>query len=321
MTEQKNNLISEDIQNSQIRPILSTLIWISGGAYLITLFSGLYWKDKTLIVVSLINFVLLVIPFLLQRRGYVRASVNILVLLALVTVTIVATIGQGIHDFTILAYPIIIVFASLAMDRLGFRIYVFLTLVAIAWLVFGESFGFYVSTKYGTPGLIEFLEFAVLLSTVALAVNLLSSNIRRNLARAKQEIEQRKQVEDLLRASEERFKLSMDATNDGLWDWNIKTKGGYFSPGYYRMLGYEIDEFPAGSNNWEDLIHPDDREYTLQKNADCIEGRCEQFEVEYRMKAKNGQWRWILGRGKCITRDETRTCHTVGRYTRRYHRA
>ena len=99
--------------------------------------------------------------------------------MVLVMVTLVATIGQGIHDFTILAYPIIIVFASLALDRLGFRIFVLLTLVAVAWLVFGEALGLFVPKNYETPGLIDFLETAVILSICSLSVNLLSSNIRK----------------------------------------------------------------------------------------------------------------------------------------------
>ena len=107
-----------------------------------------------------------------------------------------------------------------------------------------------------------------------------------------------------LETSQERFNLSMEATSDGLWDWNFKTDGGYFSPGYYHMLGYEVGAFPAEGNAWKDMIHPDDREHILRINLDCIEGRCELFEVEYRLKAKNGAWRWVLGRGKCIARDE-----------------
>jgi PAS domain S-box-containing protein len=117
-------------------------------------------------------------------------------------------------------------------------------------------------------------------------------------------ITKRKQTEESLRESEERFKLAIDATNDGLWDWNLKTDGCYFSPNYYRILGYEPGDFPMEGNTWKDLIHPDDREHALRVNMDCIEGRRDLFEVEYRMKAKSGEWRWILGRGKCLARDE-----------------
>jgi diguanylate cyclase (GGDEF)-like protein/PAS domain S-box-containing protein len=117
------------------------------------------------------------------------------------------------------------------------------------------------------------------------------------------DITEHKRAEDALIVSEERFKLSMDATQDGLWDWDIRTGKGYFSPGWYRMLGYEAGDFPMESNAWESLIHPDDRDHAYQVNLDCIEGRREQFEVEYRMKTKNGDWRWILGRGKCVARD------------------
>ena len=118
------------------------------------------------------------------------------------------------------------------------------------------------------------------------------------------DITERKRAEAALQESEERFKLSMDATNDGLWDWNIKAGEGYFSPGYYRMLGYPVGTFPMEYDAWKNLVHPEDLQRALQVNRNCIEGLCEQFEVEYRMKAKNGGWRWILMRGKCIVRDE-----------------
>ncbi len=119
-----------------------------------------------------------------------------------------------------------------------------------------------------------------------------------------QDISERKRADEALQASEERFRLSMEATSDGLWDWDIKTDSGYFSPGYYRMLGYEPGDFAMAGKTWQTQIHPDDRESVLRINLDCIEGRSEHFAVEYRLRAKNGEWRWILGRGKCIKRDE-----------------
>ncbi len=113
-----------------------------------------------------------------------------------------------------------------------------------------------------------------------------------------------------LRLSEERLRLAMDATSDGLWDWNVKTDVGYFSPGYYRMLGYEPGGFPMSGDAWTERIHPDDRERTLAANRNCIENRTADFEVEFRMKTKDGQWKWIMGRGSAVARD------AAGRATR-----
>lgn len=110
-------------------------------------------------------------------------------------------------------------------------------------------------------------------------------------------------AEESLRESEERFAYAMDATCDGLWDWDISSNKGYFSPGYFRMLGYQPGEFSSTSHTWADLLHPEDRERALEANNDCIENRTDSFDVEFRMKAKTGDWVWILGRGKAVTRD------------------
>jgi two-component system, cell cycle sensor histidine kinase and response regulator CckA len=110
-------------------------------------------------------------------------------------------------------------------------------------------------------------------------------------------------AEEALLKSEERFANAMDATSDGLWDWDIATDSGYFSPGYYRMLGYQSEEFTMNSQSWLNLVHPDDRERALAINLACIENKTECFEVEFRMQEKRGGWRWILGRGKAVARD------------------
>jgi len=108
----------------------------------------------------------------------------------------------------------------------------------------------------------------------------------------------------------ERFRLAMEATSDGIWDWNLLTGTVYYSPAYYHMLGYDSNEFADRPAAWMDLIHPEDRERTIAINKECIEGRRQSFHVEFRMLAKDGEWRWILGRGCSITRG------TDGRSTR-----
>jgi PAS domain S-box-containing protein len=116
------------------------------------------------------------------------------------------------------------------------------------------------------------------------------------------DITERKRSEEALRESEERFSQAMDATSDGLWDWNVETDEIYFSPGYNRMLGYEPGVLTEKIQSWKDRIHPDDLDRAVRANEDCIENRIPRFQVEFRMKTKGGEWIWVLGRGRATSR-------------------
>ncbi|MCP4726611.1 MAG: PAS domain S-box protein [bacterium] len=118
------------------------------------------------------------------------------------------------------------------------------------------------------------------------------------------DITDRKEAEDKLMIQEERLELALEATSDGMWDWNINTGTTYFSPRYYTMLGYEPNEMPPRYETWEKLLHPDDVERTIGFIKEHLEARKESYEVEFRMKAKTGEWRWILARGKLVERDK-----------------
>jgi PAS domain S-box-containing protein len=113
------------------------------------------------------------------------------------------------------------------------------------------------------------------------------------------EITARKRTEAALRQSEERFALVLEATNDGLWDWDLITGEVYFSPHYYAMLGYEPDEFAPSYASWRDLIHPEDRDDVEHRISEHIE-KASPFEIEFRMRTKSGRWMWILGRGRVV---------------------
>jgi PAS domain S-box-containing protein len=82
------------------------------------------------------------------------------------------------------------------------------------------------------------------------------------------------------------------------------------------MLGYGEDELPGHVSSWSDLIHPGDKQATLAANQQSIDGNADSFEVEFRMRAKSGDWRWILGRGKVVGRDESgKAARMVGTHT------
>jgi PAS domain S-box-containing protein len=121
----------------------------------------------------------------------------------------------------------------------------------------------------------------------------------------KEEIFSLKQTMKACREENYRHRLALDAVNEGLWDWNLKSGEVYFTPRYYTMLGYEPYEMPPSFETWLELLHPEDREISLEKLKDYLTGKTEYFEIEFRMKKKSGHWLWILGRGRIIARDET----------------
>ncbi len=96
--------------------------------------------------------------------------------------------------------------------------------------------------------------------------------------------------------SEERFALAMRGDSDGLWDWNLLTNEVYYSPRWKSMLGYGEDELENSLNTWASLTHLDDKDDVLQKVQDYLSGKNDSFEVEMRMRHKNGHDVFIRSR-------------------------
>ncbi|MEA1971531.1 MAG: PAS domain S-box protein, partial [Thermodesulfobacteriota bacterium] len=120
--------------------------------------------------------------------------------------------------------------------------------------------------------------------------------------------EDRRQAEEELKVTRKRLDLAMDAGEHGFWDWNIDTDDIYFSPRYYTMLGYESGELPMRLETWVNLMHPEDREAIVPQVQECVKNS-QTYEVEFRLRTKDGGWRWISGRGKSFEMDEQGNSH------------
>lgn len=88
-----------------------------------------------------------------------------------------------------------------------------------------------------------------------------------------------------------------------MWEWNIPSGSTRFSPKWFTMLGYQPDELPQSYQTWACLLHPEDKSHALRTIQDHLEGSNERFEVEFRLRCKGGQWKWLQGRGKVVQRD------------------
>ncbi|MEF3191845.1 MAG: PAS domain S-box protein [Campylobacterales bacterium] len=114
---------------------------------------------------------------------------------------------------------------------------------------------------------------------------------------------------------QQRFEMAWDGANDGLWDWDIASGKVYFSTRWKEIIGYSADEFPDDPNVFFDAIHPEDRskiEEALQRHfADPKQP----YHVEFRMKCKDGHYKWLLTRGKVWLSPEGKPLRMAGSHT------
>lgn len=111
---------------------------------------------------------------------------------------------------------------------------------------------------------------------------------------------ERRRAEELLHASEERFDLAVRGSDAGIWDWDLRTNQVYFSPRWKSMLGYQDWEIPGQFSEWENRLHPEDRQRARGLIRDYLEGRREDYEFEHRLRHRDGTYRWILARGAAV---------------------
>jgi two-component system sensor histidine kinase/response regulator len=111
---------------------------------------------------------------------------------------------------------------------------------------------------------------------------------------------ERKRAEEDLRLSRERFELAVLGSRDGLWDWDVKANKVYHSPRWKSMLGIAPGEEADPLTEWESRLHPDDRLKAVAAIDDYLAGRTSIYEVEYRLRHNDGNYRWILDRGVAL---------------------
>jgi PAS domain S-box-containing protein len=119
------------------------------------------------------------------------------------------------------------------------------------------------------------------------------------------DITDRKQAAEALLESEQRLKYALDATCDGLWDWDIQTGKVYFSPQWARLLSYEPEEVPQDIAFFYQVLHPEDAAPVRESVEARFLGHTPVKQIEIRLRTKTGEYRWFSDRGKVVTRDES----------------
>jgi len=107
-----------------------------------------------------------------------------------------------------------------------------------------------------------------------------------------------------LKSSEQQLQMAMDASNDGLWDWDIKHNKIYYSPRWLEMFGYSQDEDTSSLLFWQTNIHKADEENLNKSLQNHLKGLTDTCSYEYRLADRNGNWIWVMDRAKVTEYDE-----------------
>jgi two-component system, sensor histidine kinase and response regulator len=114
------------------------------------------------------------------------------------------------------------------------------------------------------------------------------------------DITEKKQIEQDIIKSREQYMLAANGSNDGIWDWDLKTNELFISPKWKQMIGYEDHELPNDFSTFENHLHPEDKPFVMGFIRKYLKGEIAVYNIEFRFKHKDGTWRWILARGEAL---------------------
>ena len=129
------------------------------------------------------------------------------------------------------------------------------------------------------------------------------------------DITERKRAEEALRWSQERLELALKGADMAIWDWDLQSGVTTANEGAASLIGYTSDEVKPTFSDWINLIHPDDLPKVIKFAQERGKSTQDFFESEYRVKAKSGEYRWVMSRGKIASRfDDGRPSRMTGTF-------
>jgi PAS domain S-box-containing protein len=126
------------------------------------------------------------------------------------------------------------------------------------------------------------------------------------------DVTERRRAAEVLRASEERYELAVRGAGVGIWDWNLRTGKVYYSPRWKILLGYDDEDIGDSVEDWAALLHPDERDWIIKFQDDFLAGTSPTVTVEYRLRHKDGSYRWIVAHGLAVRDNQGKAIRLVG---------
>jgi diguanylate cyclase (GGDEF)-like protein/PAS domain S-box-containing protein len=192
------------------------------------------------------------------------------------------------------------------IERAVIRIVLVYLIFGLLWIFFSDSLLAMLATDEALYQRYSMYKGAAF---IALTAILLYVQVRSTLMK-------RFKLEQSLMLSEERWKFALEGAGEGVWDWNLQTDEVFRSSRWHEIYGYAEDEVGNTATAGRKLMHPDDLTQAIEDTRAYLEGKTEIFISEFRLRCKDGSWKWTLSRGKVVESDSTgRPLRMIGIHT------
>jgi diguanylate cyclase (GGDEF)-like protein/PAS domain S-box-containing protein len=281
------------------------------------MWTTLQWRRSYLIGCLLVGLAWCLITPYIYLADSLTVAIGLCMLLFGVVSSAVVILSAYIPAFVVYTYPQVFVLSG-TLFTLGDTSHNALAIATLVYLVMTTMF-----TRNVNRNLMKNIELQVensqLINDLEMEVENRENVIQERTLELEEknsdlrkEISVRQLAESALRKSEERFELAMLGANDGLYDWNLNTNKIYYSPRWKSMLGYADQELPNDFSIWEELVDEHGRERSWKMLKDYIDGKRDNFHIEFKMRHKDGYWVDILSRAFLLRDDKGDANRVVG---------
>jgi diguanylate cyclase (GGDEF)-like protein/PAS domain S-box-containing protein len=198
-------------------------------------------------------------------------------------------------------YIFLVIIAEVMYGLKGILVSTIACSLAVLGLILAENAGLLPQPSYAVT-ITQWITYTILFAAVGSLTYSSGRITNQALSRSQKEVAERRRAEDALRESDARWHFALEGTGDGLWDWDAQTNTVYFSRQWKAMLGYAPAEIGSTLDEWDSRVHPADREQVYAELQHILTEGAEFYSSEHRVRCKDGSYKWILDRGKVISR-------------------
>jgi len=260
-----------DEEKNRIAEILTVITLSIMTGFLILAFQRILANQYSLVIETVIAIHLIALSIIFLKKGYLQLAETTLLWTLLGYITYLLYSSNGLHNIILLAIPVCLVFAAVALKTKYFIVYTIITILAVITVGSLEILGKIRSPYSNQTDFINIIDIVVILTVTAVSVRILADNFLRSIHKAKASEKEIRQRAEKLQESEEKFRTLTEELPNMVYIYKDK-KIIYINERCYDLIGYTRDEMYSADFEFLSIVAPEHQEIVKENFNRCLSG-------------------------------------------------